>query len=332
MTEHDQRNTPTYRIGAVSRLTGVPADTLRVWERRYSVVEPFRSESGTRLYGPEDVGRLTLIKQLVDRGDAISSVANLSLNQLRERVSGNDLPGADEGQRRPCRVAAIGAALCERLRRADAAALDDLELVALHDRPEDLPAAAPTPGLDLILLDYPTVQPEQVREIGQLFSRSGAQRAILVYGFAARNTLDRLGGRRILTKRAPVDLSELRRWCLALHRADQRPSPTLSNAPEIDIAAPIAPRRFSDVQLSEIAAASSTVRCECPQHLSDLVRALAAFEAYSEECEVRSADDAALHAFLHASTSQARALMETALARVVAAEGIDTASASDRPG
>ena len=79
MTDKAQGNSPTYRIGAVSRLTGVPADTLRVWERRYSVVTPYRAESGTRLYGPEDVGRLTLIKRLVDRGDAISSVANLTL-------------------------------------------------------------------------------------------------------------------------------------------------------------------------------------------------------------------------------------------------------------
>ncbi len=80
----------TYRIGAVSRLTGVPADTLRVWERRYHVVTPIRSEAGTRLYGSEDVGRLTLIKRLVDRGDAISSVANLSLTELRERMRGAD--------------------------------------------------------------------------------------------------------------------------------------------------------------------------------------------------------------------------------------------------
>lgn len=320
MSEHDDRNTPTYRIGAVSRLTSIPADTLRVWERRYRVVEPFRSDSGTRLYGPEDVGRLTLIKRLVDRGDAISSVANLSLHQLRERIRGTDLPDADDSEQRSCRVAAVGAALCDRLRR-ESAELDGLELVGLFDRPEDVQTMGPDAELDLLLLDYPTVQPEQVREIGLLFSQSGAARAILIYGFATRNTLERLGSRRVLTKRAPVELGELRRWCLALHQP-QRGGEGASGGPEVDISYPITPRRYSDVQLTEIAAASSTVRCECPHHLADLVSALAAFEAYSEECEVRHADDAALHAFLHASTAHARALMETALTRVVVAEGI----------
>jgi hypothetical protein len=54
----------------------------------------------------------------------------------------------------------------------------------------------------------------------------------------------------------------------------------------------------------------------------DLVSSLAAFEEYSEECEIRHVDDAALHAYLHASTAHARSIMETALAKVVAAEGI----------
>lgn len=40
---------PTYRIGAVSCLTGVAPDTLCVWERRYGAVVLLRSEKGSRL-------------------------------------------------------------------------------------------------------------------------------------------------------------------------------------------------------------------------------------------------------------------------------------------
>jgi len=65
------------------------------------------------------------------------------------------------------------------------------------------------------------------------------------------------------------------------------------------------------------------VRCECPHHLVQLVSNLAAFETYSQECENRNADDAALHAFLHAATAHARATLESALARVIEAEGIE---------
>ena len=50
---------------------------------------------------------------------------------------------------------------------------------------------------------------------------------------------------------------------------------------------------------------------------------LVAFESYSAECENRSSEDAALHAYLHATTAQARAMLEDALTRVVEAEGIE---------
>lgn len=327
--DNAQGNPPTYRIGAVSRLTGVPADTLRVWERRYTVVAPVRSDSGTRLYGPEDVGRLALIKRLVDRGDAISSVANLSLAQLRERFSGTDLPEPEQEPERPCRVAVLGAALGERLRLA-APALEGLDLIGTYDRPDQLLAAAALDVPDLVLFDAPTVHADQVRELAHLLARSGAPRAILVYRFASRATLERLEARRILTKRAPVDTIELRHWCLAVHHglrgAGARPGEHPLGA---DLSAPIPPRRFADPQLARIAAASAAVPCECPHHVADLVSSLAAFEGYCEECESRHADDAALHAFLHASTAHARALMESALARLVDAEGIDIGG---RPG
>lgn len=319
MSDKAQGNTPTYRIGAVSRLTGVPADTLRVWERRYAVVTPFRADSGTRLYGPEDVGRLTLIKRLVDRGDAISSVANLSLAQLRDRVSGADLPEPEGGLGRPCRVAVLGASLSDRLRR-ESAALAGLELVGLYDGPESFLASVRDLAPDLVLFDYPTVHDSQVREIASLMSQSGAARGLLIYHFAARGTLERLEGRRILSRRAPVDVAEFRRWCLSLHRVPRQAEG--QDESEADIALPIPARRFTDRELAQIATASTTVRCECPHHLVDLVSALAAFEHYSEECEVRHADDAALHAFLHVSTARARSIIETALAKVVAAEGI----------
>jgi MerR family transcriptional regulator, light-induced transcriptional regulator len=309
----------TYRIGTVSRLTGVPADTLRVWERRYSVVAPVRSDSGTRLYGPDDVSRLTLIKRLVDRGDAISSVANLDLEQLRERIRGTDLPDQPSRPKRPCRLMVIGASLAERLRR-EAPPPEDIDLVGLYDSEAAfLQAGRPPITPDVAILEFPTIQGDQVREIGALAARCGAHRTILLYNFTSRATIDRLDARRLIPKRAPASLQELRDWCLGGLAA--HPAETSEDA-DIDLCVPVRPRRFGDPDLVRIAAASPSIRCECPRHLADLVSALNAFESYSAECEDRSAEDAALHAYLHAATARARALMETALARVVAAEGI----------
>lgn len=62
---------PAYRSGAVARLTGIPVETLRVWERRYKVVGPRQSSTGRRQYAPDEVTRLSVIKRLVDSGYAI---------------------------------------------------------------------------------------------------------------------------------------------------------------------------------------------------------------------------------------------------------------------
>jgi DNA-binding transcriptional MerR regulator len=316
----------TYRIGTVSRLTGVPADTLRVWERRYGVVAPVRADSGTRLYGSEDVSRLTLIKRLVDRGDAISSVANLSLEQLRERYRGAGLPEPAADLERPHRVLVIGPSLPNRLRR-EVDQISGIDIIGLFDSPEAYARAAKqSASIDLAIFEYPTVHGDQVREIAELATRIGASRTVVVYGFANRSTLDRLDTRRVLVRRAPVDPRELLDWCVrtALSRPLAEPS---DDEVDVDLSRPLPPRRFSDLELIEIGAASPSVRCECPHHLVDLLQSLNAFERYSAECEDRNADDAALHAYLHAATAQARATIESALARVVVAEGIMTGAA-----
>lgn len=55
-------------IAAVERDTGISKETLRVWERRYGFPAPWRDAAGERLYAPEQVQRLRLIKRLLDSG------------------------------------------------------------------------------------------------------------------------------------------------------------------------------------------------------------------------------------------------------------------------
>lgn len=64
-----------YTVKQVSALTGVPAATLRAWERRYAVVEPQRSDSGYRLYDDADVSRLSRMAELVRQGSPASLAA-----------------------------------------------------------------------------------------------------------------------------------------------------------------------------------------------------------------------------------------------------------------
>jgi DNA-binding transcriptional MerR regulator len=71
-----------YPIRAASRLTGIPVETLRAWERRYGVVEPSRDDRG-RLYSEADVERLALLRRAVEAGHAIGRVAALPTRELR---------------------------------------------------------------------------------------------------------------------------------------------------------------------------------------------------------------------------------------------------------
>ena len=64
-------------IQVVTRRTGISADVLRVWEKRYAVVTPVRSTSGRRLYSDDDIERLRLLVQATHTGRTIGQVAGL---------------------------------------------------------------------------------------------------------------------------------------------------------------------------------------------------------------------------------------------------------------
>ncbi|MDP4916840.1 MAG: MerR family transcriptional regulator, partial [Haliea sp.] len=81
------------------------------------------------------------------------------------------------------------------------------------------------------------------------------------------------------------------------------------------------PRQFNDLQLSAARQLKSTLDCECPRHIADLIRSLAHFEEYSSHCSVENWNDAAVHACIYAYTCQARWLMERALQAVLEDRG-----------
>ena len=73
-------------IQVVAKRTGLTADVLRVWEKRYEVIEPARSSGGHRLYSDLDVERLSLLSRAVSAGRRISRVASLPPAELRALV------------------------------------------------------------------------------------------------------------------------------------------------------------------------------------------------------------------------------------------------------
>lgn len=82
------------------------------------------------------------------------------------------------------------------------------------------------------------------------------------------------------------------------------------------------PPRYSPAQLGKLLEVSSAVQCERPNHLSQIVSGLRAFEEYSKYCENRNEADRQVHALLYRYTAAARAVMEDALAALVKHENI----------
>src|SRR5690606_23739128 len=80
--QEQTRGDPRYPVRAVIARTGLTADVLRAWERRYGAVQPSRSSGGQRLYSEEDVARLALLRRATVAGHSIAEVATLPLGEL----------------------------------------------------------------------------------------------------------------------------------------------------------------------------------------------------------------------------------------------------------
>jgi MerR family transcriptional regulator, light-induced transcriptional regulator len=81
MTDSSNRQA-RYPLRAVIRRTGLSADVIRAWERRYGAVRPGRSEGGQRLYTEDDVIRLGLLQRATADGHSIGEIATLDGSAL----------------------------------------------------------------------------------------------------------------------------------------------------------------------------------------------------------------------------------------------------------
>lgn len=84
-----------FNIAAVERDTGIAKDTLRVWERRYGFPNPGRDAHGERLYPPDQVEKLRLIRRLLDQGKRPAKIVTAAIADL-VALTEPPAPGASE--------------------------------------------------------------------------------------------------------------------------------------------------------------------------------------------------------------------------------------------
>lgn len=309
--QSDNSQPVQYRSGVAARLAGLPVETLRVWERRYGISDTGRSAHGQRLYSEDQVRRLRLMKQLVDQGHPIGALAKLQLEQLGQFAL---VPEPGEPLQ-PMRLALMGTALARRL-AVGGRELLALDIVAHFQNLDEVAATWPGTGAQLLLMEISELDERVVPGIGALRQKLGMA-VVVLYRFGASATIRQLRAQGCLVARVPNDVAEIVLLCQAAlaalplaqaQLARQRPA--------------AAPRRFDDRALTELAAASSTVHCECPRHLTEILLMINSFERYSEQCSSRNVADALLHEQLGRAAATARMVLEEALLRLARAEAL----------
>lgn len=307
--EAPEDNRIAYRSGVAARLAGLSPETLRVWERRYNLSDTERSARGQRLYSPDQVRRLGLIKQLVDQGHAIGVLAGLPGEQLRKLIRA---PAEKQRADGPLRVAVIGGNLA---RRIAASGREGLDIAVQYSCPQLEQAAAVPPDtkVELLLIELSELHESALPLIMSARRAYGDAAVAVLYRFGASATIRALRAQGCMAARIPAEVGELLLLCHSALAGERLPAPQPPAVPKL---------RFDEQVLFTITAAGSGLACECPKHLAELLMMVGSFERYSAQCASRNADDAQLHNDLEHAAGHARAILEGAMEQLARAEGL----------
>lgn len=91
---------PRHPIQVVVRRTGLSADVIRAWERRYSAIAPTRDTNSRRLYSETDISKLIMLQRATSAGRRISEVVGLPLAELTVLVETDESAAAQSQGRR----------------------------------------------------------------------------------------------------------------------------------------------------------------------------------------------------------------------------------------
>ena len=279
-----------YRIGAVASLTGVAVERLRAWERRYGLA-PAHRDGRTRYYSGAQLSRLKRIKQLIDQGHPISSLAGLSHEQLGRRLA-QSRPVAEAVPQ----VGLVGPNVVRLVPHEGAG--DSLQVAASWVNMAAFVAGSEAaPSLDALIVQVPVLTTQPIEYIKEKFPDT---HIVLVYQYAADKHLRRAQDLDADLLEWPVDWPQLARACAAAPRRAEG----------------FAERRFADAELVAMAT-SAADPSGCPGHLVELIFQLNAFADYMQSCaeaDEATAESAALHRSVRGEASKARAGLEKALA------------------
>ena len=312
---------PLYAIGTVARLTGLKPDTLRIWERRYGLGASQKSATGRRQYTQSDLDHLQLIAALVDAGSRIGEIATAprkTLEMLLRRQA--NIPDGAVPEPKPL-VLFVGSGLCDWLDEHQGC------LASVDARLARCTLGEAAPGdlgeVDTLVVECATLGMAQLDEIKTLSAALQPNRVLATYRHCNERRLKQLESEDISAVEFPPDPAYLA-FELGRTVAEKATRAGVANMGDLITAKP---REFSPQELTAARSLQNALECECPRHITDLIRALASFEEYSVNCSVESWQEAAVHSCIYAYTGQARWLMEKALAAALDERKVEFAQA-----
>lgn len=75
-----------YSIKDLERISGIKAHTIRIWEQRYNMLTPERSETNIRSYSDTELKKLLSLTTLIEEGYKVSKLSKLSQEEIKEEL------------------------------------------------------------------------------------------------------------------------------------------------------------------------------------------------------------------------------------------------------
>lgn len=276
-----------YKIGAVSKRTGITPECLRAWERRYGLA-PAERAGKTRFYSAEQVEWLLAVKALLDQGHPISQVVHFDDEEIERRLR----PAAGvtaQPTRQAVRVGIVGARLIEALRDACDSGATALEAAQWADLDELAIDEDPAANLDCVLLYLPSLDIQRLDVVREVYPSAPL---VVAYSYARADDAERF----------------LATGCALL----KWPSPWQDVECAIDevLRAPL----YSARQLTTIKKNTKRACCGCPETIVEFIRDVADHAVHAGRCDGDRDDD---HAQVEEALQNARVQLERSLRPLV---------------
>ena len=296
-----------FSIGTVARIVGVSTHTLRAWEKRYSMDLAKRGATGRREYPPSEIERLKLVKSVLVAGYKISDVAHMSISELSQLnfINNRGDIGVTPKNRR---VLIYGKKLSHIVFQSRTPVkyqvVDELiKLSQLVERDGGL--------INGIFLGLTEVV-DEIEELIYSFKLNLEQTVPIVV--LVDTPIDHLIKQRLVNANIEVIDKGFTKESI-VEVLNTKAIGELNKKLEQD--------KLTPSQIEKLENHRSKIYCECPQHLTDLHRKLTEFIEYTQNCEVLSPKDSALHQHINQQLESMRKDVSRLVWDVAEIDGIE---------